>query len=243
MRVILVGLVFTLCSLGQAEFNKLTLDSIVKLKNGDAEINLSYIDDLKDGKKQTITLRDDDGIATLAIVHFMVTQKASDDTFRNNKKWEDVKGNVVDGMSHQVRKTIVESAIRGRTWYFERAKQAKTDEEKKAREAIGLELGRLSLDFSAKGPWNYTYERQNLLGRWLDANARRHGYDGVRLLENAASNPLGAALISRRFTLPTTMAAATSFSISGDLDTILERLNAPPVEENRRKPRSEERHH
>lgn len=176
--------------------------------------------------QQKITLIDDDGVATLATLQYMLIQKLSEDLYLEKSKWENVRFKAVEGWNKNVQAAYLEALNRALIFYLRNGKKKGAQE---------LKQIILKLELLQKSP---TYEDLNEIGKWLNENAKNHSYTmkviekdkeeqikkGQPLLDNTSDNPLGTALSGRGgYTLPTRLLSKSRAFFDVDLKTIVTR--------------------
>ena len=204
-----------------------SFDSMSKGESGDTKLNFSIGGF---GAPKKITLVDDDGVATLATLQYMLIQQPSEDLYLDKAKWDKLKNDYVKGWDKNVQDVYIESLERALKFYKENpgAGQGKAKE---------LETIMNKIKFAKTlAP---TYENLNEIGAWLDKNARKHSYtmefhdqnEGKKRTEklidnNTSTNPLGTALSGRGFSLPTEMMSKSRATFEGDLKSLLIRYKS-----------------
>lgn len=184
-----------------------------------ANTNLNFV---IDGTRHTLV--DDDGVATLAALQYLLIQNHSDAIFGGNAKWDEVKSRTIPPQAIPI---LVKQMERAYEFYTENARRA-NGATKAALLKGAADLRPLIVSWSTKG--SLTYEELNQLGGWLDRNASRHSYEVAstpkggrtttrtqRLIDNNSNNPVGTSLSGRGFTLPTTLMSRSRASFDVDL--------------------------
>src|SRR5688572_567809 len=128
------------------------------MTGGEGEnVNLGFTIKELGGGSTRVTLVDNDGVGTLAVLHYMLVQKPSFDIYLGKAKWEDLKNQPVEGWNKHVRDTVLEALERARKFY---------ETNKRPREAKELETILKKLESLKDAAPDY--EQLNEIGNWLD---------------------------------------------------------------------------
>jgi hypothetical protein len=183
------------------------LKSISPDQNGVTELQFS-IDHF--GKAETVTVDDNDGMATIAFLYFSLIQNVSDDLWQHKIQWNDIKDKKVAGWNF-VGARILSSLNKVSGKFLEQQKE------------INAVIPKLQS--------TPTYSQlSDSLGGMLSDLAGQHGYDvqvdsekkrEYALVENNSNNPVGSLLITHPFTLPPELMAKCGGPLNVDLSNVL----------------------
>lgn len=200
------------------------VSSIKKIANGNVEIIYNIVPDNREDT-EGYRLIDDDGMATLATIHFLLIQEVSDQIWKDASLWDEISKQPVKNwnLAKQFEKDSLNRLIKYWTDHKEIERADKTS--------------KLLASVSEKGFFNETvptYFDLNLIGYYIEKNARDHSYkinfSSEALMDRSRNNPVGSALDSRSmFLSPQTVSSRNQYWFKPNWNEIVQTYNQAPT--------------